>query len=324
MKITVFGAGATGGYLAVPLSQAGHEVSLVARGPHLAAIRADGLTLETAEESRTARFAASDDAGEFGPQDVVFVTLKAHSIPPVVGEIQKLLGPETMVVSAVNGIPWWYFHGHPGDLPARPIESVDPGGVIWNGIGPERAIGCVVYPSTEIVAPGRIRHLADNKFTLGEPNGERSDRVKALSAAMIDAGFKAPVRPKLRDEIWVKLWGNLSFNPLSALTLATLDVLATSSRTRPIARAMMLEAQRIGERLGVRFAIDIERRIDGAAEVGAHRTSMLQDLETDRPLETGALIGAVQELGRAVAIETPTIDLIMALLEERVIARDSS
>ena len=323
MKITVFGAGAIGGYLAVPLAEAGHEISLVARGPHLAAIQADGLTLETAESTRTIRLPANDDPSVFGPQDVVFVTLKAHSIPAVVPAIRELLGPETMVVSAVNGIPWWYFHGLPGDFAERHVEAVDPEGVIWNGIGAERAIGCVVYPSTEITAPGHIRHLADNKLTLGEPSGERSERVKALSKALIEAGFKAPVRPRIRDEIWVKLWGNLSFNPLSALTLATLDTLATSSRTRPVARAMMHEAQCVGERLGVRFAVDIERRIDGAAEVGAHRTSMLQDLEADRPLETGALVGAVQELGQTVGVATPTIDLVMALLAERIASRDA-
>lgn len=324
MKVCIYGAGAIGGYLAVPLVQSGIDVSLVARGPHLEAIRQRGLELVTAEGRTVVQLPATDDAASLGAQDVVIVTLKAHSMPAIVPALQSLLGPDTVVVSAVNGIPWWYLHGLDAPFAERPVQAVDPDGVIWHGIGPERAIGCVVYPSAEIVAPGRIRHLADNKFSLGEPSGARSDRVRALSRMFIEAGFKAPVRPRLRDEIWVKLWGNLSFNPLSALTGATLDVLATDPGSRAIARDMMVEAQAIGEALGARFAVDVERRMDGAAQVGAHRTSMLQDLESGRPLETGALVDAVRELGGLMGIATPTIDKIAALLDLRVRFRDGS
>ena len=321
MKICVFGAGAIGGFLAVRLARAGADVSVVARGPHLAAIRERGLTLEVGGERLTERLEATSEPAALGPQDYVVLTLKAHSIPGVVDAVQPLLGPATAVVSAVNGIPWWYFHGLDSPHGARHVESVDPGGVVWRGIGPERAIGCVVYPSCEVAEPGVVRHLADDKFSLGEPSGDRSDRVRAFAAACVEAGVKAPVRPRLRDEIWIKLWGNLAFNPLSALTRATLDVLATESETRGIARTMMREAQAVGEALGARFAVDVERRIDGAAAVGAHRTSMLQDLERGRPLENDALVGAVQELGRLTGVATPTIDLVHALLRQRIAFR---
>ena len=323
MKVCVFGAGAIGGYLAVRLAQgSGADVSVVARGPHLAAIQARGLVLEMDGRRLTARPEATSNPGALGLQDVVVLTLKAHSIPGVVAVMQPLLGPDTAVVSAVNGIPWWYFHGLHSPFGARHVESVDPGGTIWRGIGPERAIGCVVYPSCEVVEPGVVRHLSDDKFSLGEPGGERSDRVRAFAGLCVEAGIKAPVRPRLRDEIWVKLWGNVAFNPLSALTGATLDVLATEPDTRGIARAMMVEAQTVAEGLGARFAIDVDRRIDGAARVGAHRTSMLQDLELGRPLENDALVGAVQELGRLAGVATPTIDLVHALLRQRVAFRD--
>lgn len=322
MKVCVFGAGAIGGLLAVQLSRAGADVSAVARGPHLAAMRERGLALEIGGRRLTARPVATSDPSTLGPQDYVVLTLKAHSIPDVVDAIQPLLGPETVVVSAVNGIPWWYFHGLDSPFAGRHVESVDPGGAIWRGIGPERALGCVVYPSCEVVEPGVVRHLADDKFSLGEPSGERSERVRAFAALCVEAGIKAPVRPRLRDEIWVKLWGNVAFNPLSALTGATLDVLATEPDTRAIARDMMVEAQHVAEALGVRFAVDVDRRIDGAAAVGAHRTSMLQDLERGRPLENDALVGAVQELGKLNRVPTPTIDLVHALLRRRAASRD--
>ncbi len=213
-------------------------------------------------------------------------------------------------------MPWWYFHRLPGPWEGQRIQAVDPGGVQWDGIGPQRAIGCVVYPATEVVEPGVIRHLDGNRFTLGEPSGEKTPRVQAIADALKAAGFRAPVRD-IRNEIWVKLWGNLSFNPISALTLETLDVVATDPGTRAVAKAMMLEAQAIGEALGVRFAVDVERRIDGAAAVGAHRTSMLQDLERGRPMEIDALVTAVQEMGRLVGVPTPTIDVVLALVRQR-------
>ena len=305
------------------LARAGCEVSLVARGPHLAAIQKNGLTLWRDGKSQTYAITATDSAAELGPQDFVLVTLKAYALSGVVADVRKLLGPDTAVVSAVNGLPWWYFHGLDSPNTERPLESVDPGGLIWKGIGPERAIGCVVYPSVEVPEPGVIRHLSDDKFSLGEPSGERSERVRTLARVFIDAGLKAPVRPRIRDEIWVKLWGNLSFNPLSALTMATLDVLAGDADIRVIARAMMVEAQAVGEKHGIRFAVDVDRRIDAAASVGAHRTSMLQDLDQGRPLEIAALGESVMEVARLVGQPTPTIDLVHALLRQRIRARES-
>jgi len=321
LKVCIYGAGAIGGYLAVLLERAGANVSVVARGPHLEAIRNHGLALILDGEELIADLPATDDARALGKQDAVIVTLKAHSIAAAVPGIRALLGRGTAVVSAVNGIPWWYFHRLDSPFGERHVESVDPGGAIWRTIGPERAVGCVVYPSAEIVEPGVIRHLSDNKMILGEPSGERSERVIALASLFMAAGIKAPIRPRLRNEIWMKLWGNVAFNPLSALTTATLDVLASEPGTRGIARAMMLEAQAVGEALGVRFALDVEKRMDGAIAVGAHRTSMLQDLELGRPLETDALVGAVQELAALTGVSTPTIDLIRTLLDQRVAFR---
>ena len=237
-------------------------------------------------------------------------------MPNVVDAMQPLLGKNTAVVTAVNGVPWWYFYKFDGAWENHKIESVDPGGKQWDGIGPERAIGCVVYPACEILEPGVVRHIDGNRFTLGESSGEKTERVRALSQVMINAGFKAPVR-NIRDEIWVKLWGNLCFNPISALTNATLDVVATDPGTRMVARNMMLEAQAIGEKLGVRFAIDVDKRIAGAAGVGAHTTSMLQDVTLGRPMEIDALVTAVQELGRITGVETPTIDTVLPIVQQR-------
>ena len=318
MKICVFGAGAIGGYMGVKLAQAGADVSLVARGPHLAAMQENGLTLiEEDGAPQTVKVRASDNAADLGPQDYVIVTLKAHSVPPVVPHMQPLIGENTTIVSGVNGVPWWYFHKIGTDLEGTRLETVDPGNAQWDGFGPDRVLGCVVYPAAEVPEPGVIKHIEGNRFSLGEPDGSKSERALALSKALSAAGLKAPVRPRLRDEIWVKLWGNLSFNPISALTHATLDVLCTDEGTRPVARNMMLEAQAIAEKLGVKFPIDVERRIDGGAAVGAHRTSMLQDLDQGRPMEIDALVGSVQELGRVTDTPTPTIDTVLALIKLR-------
>ena len=317
MKICIFGAGAIGGYMGAKLAKAGADVSLVARGPHLAAMRDKGLTLIEEEGTFTVPVTASDDPADLGPQDYVIVTLKAHSVPPVVGRMQPLIGEGTTIVSGVNGVPWWYFHGLEGPLAGTQLESVDPGGAQWNGFGPERVLGCVVYPAAEVTEPGTIRHIEGNRFSLGEPSGEKSERAKRLSEALNSVGLKAPVRPRIRDEIWVKLWGNLSFNPISALTHATLDVLCTDAGTRKVARDMMVEAQTIAEKLGVKFPIDVDRRIDGGAAVGAHRTSMLQDLTAGRPMEIDALVTSVQELGRLTEVPTPTIDTVLALIRLR-------
>ncbi len=318
MKICIFGAGAIGGYLAAKLAQAGADVSIVARGPHLAAMVANGLTLiEEGQDAITTRVRASADPAELGPQDYVIVTLKAHSVPGAVPAIMQLMGPHTTLVSGVNGVPWWYFHKIGGPLEGTRLASVDPGNVQWDGFGPDRVLGCVVYPAAEVSTPGVIRLIEGNRFSLGEPDGSKSERALALSHLLQSAGLKAPVRPRLRDEIWVKLWGNLSFNPISALTLATLDVLCTDPGTRDVARRMMLEAQEIAEKLGAVFPIDVERRIDGGAAVGAHRTSMLQDLEAGRPMEIDALVKSVQELGRITGTATPTIDVVLYLVTLR-------
>lgn len=317
MKICIFGAGAIGGYMAVKLVQAGADVSLVARGPHLAAMKANGLTLIEDGEPITVPVTASDNAADLGEQDYVIVTLKAHSVPPVVDKMQPLIGDHTTIVSGVNGVPWWYFHKQGGPHEGTRLASVDPGDAQWNGFGPDRVLGCVVYPAAEVVEPGVIKHIEGNRFSLGEPDGSRSERALALSQTLAKAGLRAPVRPRIRDEIWVKLWGNLSFNPISALTHATLDVLCTDPGTRAVARSMMLEAQAIGEALGVKFPIDVERRIDGGAAVGAHRTSMWQDLEAGRPMEIDALVTAVQELGRLTETPTPTVDIVLALVQLR-------
>lgn len=317
MKIAIYGAGAIGGLLGARLAKAGAEVGLIARGSHLEAIRTRGLELRTGSESLTVHPDATDDPAALGPQDFVIVTLKAHQVPGVVGRMQPLLAPDTAVVMAVNGVPWWYFHGVGGEHEGRRLASVDPGDVQWNGIGPERAIACVVYPAAEVVAPGVVELVEGDRFSLGEPSGERTQRIERLARALVEAGFKAPVRAKIRDEIWVKLWGNLAFNPISALTCATLDVICADAGTRAVARAMMLEAQAIAERLGVRFPIGVDKRIDGAAAVGAHKTSMLQDLERGRPMEIDALVTAVQDMGRLVGAPTPTIDTVLALVRLR-------
>lgn len=317
MKICIYGAGAIGGYLGVQLALAGEDVTLIARGPHLQAMQANGLKLLIGGEERIAHPRCTDDPSEAGPQDYVIVTLKAPSAVAIAEQIHSLLGQSTAVVTAVNGIPWWYFHRLDGPWRDYQLESVDPDGKQWKLIGPDRAIGCVVYPACEMAQPGVVKHISGDRFVLGEPGGEKTDRVLKLSKALINAGFKAPVRPSIRNEIWVKLWGNLSFNPISALTHATLDVIATEPETRQAARCMMLEAQSIAEKMGVRFGIDVERRIDGAAAVGAHKTSMLQDLERGRTMEIDALLTVVQEMGGLAEVPTPAIDLVLALVQQR-------
>ncbi|MEM6409260.1 MAG: 2-dehydropantoate 2-reductase [Pseudomonadota bacterium] len=317
MKICIFGAGAIGGYMGAKLAEAGADVSLVARGPHLAAMRENGLRLIEEGGETTVQVTASDKAADLGPQDYVIVTLKAHSVPGVVAHMQPLIGEDTTIVSGVNGVPWWYFHKIGGPLEGTRLETVDPGDAQWDGFGPDRVLGCVVYPAAEVIEPGVVKHIEGNRFSLGEPDGSKSERALALSKALSAAGLKAPVRPKLRDEIWVKLWGNLSFNPISALTHATLDVLCTDPGTREVARNMMLEAQEIAEKLGVKFPIDVDRRIQGGADVGAHRTSMLQDLDQGRPMEIDALVGSVKELGQVTGTPTPTIDAVLALIALR-------
>ena len=317
MKICIFGAGAIGGYMGVKLAQVGADVSLVARGPHLEAMKKNGLRLLERESDVTVPVAASENPEDLGFQDYLIITLKAHSVPSIIEKVRPLVNEKTTIVSGVNGIPWWYFHKIGGEFEGIKLASVDPGNVQWESFGPNKVLGCVVYPAAEVLEPGVIKHIEGNRFSLGEPDGSKSDRALKLSKVLTEAGLKAPVRPKLRDEIWVKLWGNLSFNPISALTHATLDVLCTDIGTRDVARKMMLEAQSIAEKLGVKFPIDVERRIDGGAAVGAHRTSMLQDLDQGRPMEVDALVTSVQELGRITNTPTPVIDIVLSLIKLR-------
>ena len=317
MKICIFGAGAIGGYMGVKLAQVGTDVSLVARGPHLEAMKKNGLRLIEGESDVTVPVTASENPKDLGFQDYLIITLKAHSVPSIIEKVRPLVNAKTTIVSGVNGIPWWYFHKIGGEFEGAKLASVDPGNVQWESFGPSKVLGCVVYPAAEVLEPGVIKHIEGNRFSLGEPDGSKSDRALKLSKVLTEAGLKAPVRPKLRDEIWVKLWGNLSFNPISALTHATLDVLCTDIGTREVARKMMLEAQSIAEKLGVKFPIDVERRIDGGAAVGAHRTSMLQDLDQGRPMEIDALVTSVQELGRITKTPTPTIDVVLSLINLR-------
>ena len=317
MKICIFGAGAIGGYLGAKLAAHGTDVSLVARGPHLEAMRTNGLRLIEETGETNVSVTASSDPQDLGEQDYLLITLKAHSVPPMVEKMAPLIGKHTTILSCVNGVPWWYFYKFGGDLEGTQLESVDPAGAQWNGFGPEKVLGCVVYPAAEVIEPGVIKHIEGNRFSLGEPDGQKSDRIVNLSRIYTEAGLKAPVRPRIRDEIWVKLWGNLSFNPISALTHATLDILCTDPGTRTVARNMMLEAQEIAEKLGVKFPIDVDRRIEGGAAVGAHRTSMWQDLDMGRPMEIDALVGSVKELGRITNTPTPTIDTVLGLIQMR-------
>jgi 2-dehydropantoate 2-reductase len=316
MKICIYGAGAIGGYLGVLLKQAGTDVSLIARGAHLKAIQEKGLMLKIGNEEKVAKMPASADPKELGPQDYVIVALKAHQAWEVAEGMKPLFKKETAVVTAQNGLPWWYFYGFEGQYANRRIESVDPGGRQWDAIGPERAIGCTVYPATEVTEPGVVKHIDGNKFGLGEPTRQLTPRVQKLSEILTAAGLKAPVLPEIRNDIWLKLWRNLCFNPISALTHATLDIVATEPGTRNLSRNMMLEAEKIGRRIGVHFRVDVDRRIDGAARVGAHKTSMLQDVEKGRPLEIDALLTCVQELGRLAEVETPHIDAVLALTQQ--------
>jgi 2-dehydropantoate 2-reductase len=317
MKICIYGAGAIGGYMGAQLARAGADVSFVARGPHLAAMQARGVRLQIDGEEHTVKVRCTNNPAELGPQDYVVIALKAHSVPGVVDQIPPLLGPDTAVVTAVNGLPYWYFHEHGGGLAGTTLESVDPGGRQWQILGPERAVGCVLNPAAEIAEPGVIRHVYGKKFPIGEPSGETTPRLKAFQDIMAAGDMEAPIRDNIRDEIWLKLWGNLCFNPISALTGATLDVLTSDPAVRALSRQMMVEAQGIAEQLGVHFRVDVERRINGAGAVGAHKTSMLMDCEAGRPMEIDPLLTVVQEIGRKLAVDTPMIDAVLALIKLR-------
>jgi 2-dehydropantoate 2-reductase len=317
-SICIFGAGAIGGYVGARLAHKGEaEISLVARGPHLEAMMVRGLTLKQGGETITVRPKSTSNPAELGHQDFIILTLKAHAVPGVIEQLQPLIGKDTAILFAQNGVPWWYFHKHGGPHDGRRLESVDPGGTIWSRIGPERALGCVVWQAAEIEAPGIIAHHYGDRMPVGEPSGEASPRVTVLSKLLTAAGIKSPVRNNLRGEIWLKLWGNLSFNPVSVLTHGTLDALAADPGTHRIIRAMMEEARAVGEALGVSFTVAAEERIAMAAKVGAHRTSMLQDVEAGRPTELDALLGVVTELAALTGIATPSLQLVYDLTKFR-------
>ena len=313
MKVCVVGAGAIGGYMAVRLAHAGHTVSAIARGPHLAAIRANGLKLIEAGRERVASdLTATDRVGDPGPQDVVLLALKAHQIVPVIDDLPALLGPETVIVTLQNGIPWWYFQQFDGDHAGRVVETVDPGGVLLRAIDPKRVIGCIAYPAATITEPGVIEHIEGNRFPVGELDGRDSDRVRMVSGLFEEAGFKSRVLDDIRSEIWLKLWGNLTFNPISALTHATLVDICRFPLTRGLAATMMTEAQQVAERLGAHFRVPMERRIAGAESVGKHKTSMLQDVEAGKPLEVDGMLGVVVELAGMTGVEVPTLRALHA------------
>lgn len=322
MRIAIFGAGAIGGYMGARLAQAGTDVTLIARGPHLAAMQKDGLRLIEHDGSElVVRPRLAANSAEAGVHDYVVLAVKAHSVSPALDAILPLIGPETAIVTAQNGVPWWYFYGVEGWEGQR-LESVDPGGRIWDAIGPEKVIGCVVYPACTIEAPGVIRHDDDeNRFSLGEPDNTRSERASVLAAALNAAGLRAPLRRNIRSEIWVKLWGNVALNPLSALTRATLAQIGGQPATRAFARRVMLEVEAIANALGEKMAVDVDARLNGAAEVGEHKTSMLQDLELGRPMEVDAIVSAVVELARITGTETPNLDaldgMVRLLVESR-------
>ncbi len=325
MKICIVGAGAIGGYLGAKLAMAGEEVTLIARGAHLAAIQQNGLKLIMADGSEetalNARGLADFEAA--GPQDVVIVALKAHSVPAIAPAMRALYDPQTLVVTAQNGVPWWYFRKLESPYQNYRVEAVDPGGVVEAHLEIERVIACVVYPAAELAGPGVVRHIEGDRFSLGELDGSKSDRIRELSQTLGKAGFKAPVRTNIRSEMWVKLWGNLAFNPISALTRAKLNEICEYPLTRELARQMMTEAETIAHKLGIEFGVSIDQRIEGARKVGAHKTSMLQDIEANKPTEVDAVVGAVSELGRLTGTPTPHIDAMYAsvkLLEHTLLA----
>ena len=313
MKVCVVGAGAIGGYMAVRIAQAGHDVSVIARGPHLAAIRAYGLKLiEADQELVVTNLTATDNIRDLGPQDVVLLALKAHQIEAVVEDLSVLLEPKTVLVTLQNGIPWWYFQKLDSPYAGRVVKTVDPTGVLFNKIDPDRLVGCIAYPAATIAEPGVIQHVEGNRFPVGELDGSESDRVNQVSTLFTEAGFKARVLTDIRSEIWLKLWGNLTFNPISALTHATLVDICQFPLTRALAEAMMTEAQTIGERLGAGFRVPMERRIAGAESVGKHKTSMLQDVEVGKPLEIDGMLGVVVELAEITEVEVPTLRALYA------------
>jgi 2-dehydropantoate 2-reductase len=317
MKICIYGAGAIGGLLGAKLARAGQETVLIARGPHLAALREHGLTLKSGEEEFTVHPHATDNPAEAGVQDFVIVTLKANAVPAIAEKMLPLLGPQTAVVMAVNGLPWWYFYGLEGAFRDRRVKILDPEDKLWSLIGPQRVIGFVVYPAAEISSSGHIQHVEGDRFSLGEPDGSRSERVLALSGALMAAGFKAPVKTDIRSEIWLKLWGNAVFNPISALTGATLRAICEDAETAKLVVQVMREVEQVANAVGVKMPVSLEKRMAGAGAIGEHKTSMLQDLEKGRPLELDAIVTAVIELADLTEVAVPQLRGLYALTKLR-------
>ena len=315
MKIAIIGVGAIGGYVGVRLALAGEDVTFIARGANLDALRARGIRLVLADGSEQAvrQVKATEDYGAAGAQDVVILAMKAHQVEACAREVPKMFGPDTVVVPMQNGIPYWYFHRHAGELAGTRVTSVDPHGVIGEQIPAERVIGCVVYPAAELVAPAVIKHIEGNRFPVGEPDGSASERAALVSDCFVRGGLQAPVLADIRAEIWLKLWGNLTFNPISALSRATLADICGYPPSRAVAAAMMTEAQTVANKLGIAFRVSLEKRISGAERVGHHKTSMLQDVESARTLEIDALLGSVVELARLTGTPTPHLDAVYAL-----------
>jgi len=317
MKIAIVGAGAIGGYVGVKLALSGEDVTFMVRGANLEAIRKNGvkLIMNDGSEHIAANVKATNDYTEAGPQDMVVLAMKAHQVEAVANDLPKLFGPDTVVVTMQNGIPYWYFHKHGGALEGSRVQSVDPTGIIGEMIPAKRVIGCVVYPASELIAPGVIKHIEGDRFPVGELDGSSSERVNRVSAVMNKAGFKAPILENIRSEIWLKLWGNLTFNPISSLSHSTLQDICQFPLTRELAASMMLEAQAIANKLGIEFRVTLEKRIAGAEKVGKHKTSMLQDIEAGRAPEIDALVGSVVELGKLTETPTPHIDTVYALVK---------
>jgi 2-dehydropantoate 2-reductase len=312
VRIAILGAGATGGFLGARLAKGGADVVLIARGPHLQAMRESGLRLIEADGETIVPVEATDDLAAIRRSDFVFVTLKAHSVPAMAAGLAANLGPDAAVVSAQNGIPWWYFQRHGGELEGTHLETVDPGGMIGRTIDPKRVIGCIVYSATSVVGPGVVQHVEGERFSLGELDGSQTERIARLSGLLTGAGLKAPVQPRIRQELWVKLMGNAVFNPLSVLTRATLGDMAESPVLAPVVRGAMEEVDAVAARLGIAIPVSIEQRIRGAARVGAHKTSMLQDLESGRPMEIDAITGSVVELAGRLGVSVPHLETIYA------------
>jgi 2-dehydropantoate 2-reductase len=317
VKIAIIGAGAIGGYVGAKLALAGNQVTFIVRGANLQAIRDRGIRLILADGSEqiAADVQATDDYAAPGPQDLVILAMKAHQLDGVADQVHALLGPDTPVVTMQNGIPYWYFHNHGGELAGSKLVSVDPHCSLSEKIPPARVIGCVVYPASELIAPGVVRHIEGERFPLGELDGSSSPRVLRIAECFTAAGFKSPVLDNIRSEIWLKLWGNLTFNPISSLSHSTLADICQYPPSRELAACMMREAQEVAHKLGIEFRVTLDKRIAGAEKVGKHKTSMLQDIEAGRAPEIDALVGAVAELGRLTRTPTPHIDSVYALVK---------